>query len=103
MFFSFIVPLIYFILANGLVVVISKRTFGKCMPITMMITAFTYFFSQVLCHTFKVGLIINVLYAIIFLIILIILKSKHKNQVLYIFLISTELSVIGMNIHIGVK
>ena len=82
MFFSFIVPLIYFILANGLVVVISKRTFGKCMPITMMITAFTYFFSQVLCHTFKVGLIINVLYAIIFLIILIILKSKHKNQVL---------------------
>ncbi len=78
MIFSFIIPLLYFILANGLFVSIFKKAFGKCLPVTMMITAFTYFFSQVIFHTFKIGLAINIIYAILFLVILAI-KYKKKD------------------------
>ena len=75
----FIVPFIYFILTNGLFVFIFKKNFGKCLPLTMMVTAFTYFFSQVLFKTFKVGYIINLLLAISFIILLIYSIFKKKN------------------------
>ena len=77
---SFINPLIYFILANGLFVYISKKTFGKCLPLTMMVTAFTYFFSQILFKTFKVGYVINLLFAVTFIVILIYSKATKKDQ-----------------------
>ena len=59
---SFLFPIIYFILANGLLVLISKKSFGKCLPVTMMINAFVYFFSQVIFRTFKVGFVVNILF-----------------------------------------
>ncbi len=76
---SFLFPIMYFILANGLLVLISKKSFGKCLPVMMMINAFVYFFSQVIFHTFKVGFVVNVLFAIIFIIALIYMKIKGKN------------------------
>ncbi len=76
---SFICPLIYFILANGFLVVISKKSFGKCIPVTMMLNAFIYFFSQVIFQTFKIGFIINILLAISFIIIVINMKLKKKD------------------------
>ena len=78
----FLLPLIYFLLSNGLLVYLSKRSFGKCLPLTMMINSFTYFFSQILFHTFKVGFYINLLYSISFLIIIIIRRKKKEIQVL---------------------
>ena len=56
---SFIYPLLYLICATGFLVLISKRTFGKCLPVTMMLSAFSYFVSQALFKTFKVGFAIN--------------------------------------------
>ena len=62
---SLICPLLYYLLFNGLIVFLSKRTFGKCLPLTFMINAFIYFITQVLFHTFKVGLVINILLPIL--------------------------------------
>lgn len=76
---SFVVPLVYFILANGLFVYIFKKSFDKCLPLTMMIITIIYFFSQVLFKTFKIGYIINLLLPIIFLILLIYRKITKKD------------------------
>lgn len=75
---SLLIPLIYFILANGLLVLLSKKSFGKCIPITLMITAFTLYISQYLFKTFIIGTILNVLIPIAFLILLFI-KYKKKT------------------------
>ena len=76
---DFIIPLLYFLLANGFFVILFKENFGKCIPITLMVSSFTYFISQFLFSTFKYGFIINLLIAISFIIILIIQKIKQKN------------------------
>ena len=73
---GFLFPLLYFVLANGLLVMISKKSFGRCIPITMMLNAFVYFFSQVIFHTFKVGFVINILFAVLFIILIINMKIK---------------------------
>lgn len=77
---SFIIPLLYFIFTTALIVYISKNTFGKCIPITIFLTSFVYFFSQVIFKTFKVGLIINLLFPILFFVIILI-KRKNKEEI----------------------
>ncbi len=63
----------------------------------MMVTAFTYFFSQVIFHTFKIGLLVNIIYAILFLIILAIkykkkdltdIKNNFFSKGFYVFLVT---------------
>ena len=87
---NLIFPLLYFLLANGTIVYISKKSFGKCIPLTMMITAFVMFFSQVLFGTFKIGFYFNILIAILFPIFLIInkkdIKAKYFSNGFYAFL-----------------
>ena len=40
---SFLAILVYFLLANLTTVIISKKTFGKCLPFTLMLCAFLCF------------------------------------------------------------
>ena len=77
---AFIIPLIYFLLTNALLVFVSKKSFGKCIPITLFFTSFVYFFSQILFSTFKVGLVINILLPIVFVALLLI-KRKNKDEI----------------------
>ena len=63
---SFIIPLI------------SKRSFGKCIPITLFLTAFSLYISQFLFHTFHIGFFINLLFPVAFILLLFI-KYKKKE------------------------
>ena len=76
---GFIFILLYYLLANGFFVVVFKKTFGKCLPLTFIINAFVYFLSQMLFNTFKVGFVINLLFALLFAIYLIALIIKKKD------------------------
>lgn len=76
---DFILPLIYLLVANAFFVIIFKNSFGKCLPLTLMTTAFTYFLSQTFFGTFKIGLIINILFAISFICILLYYIFKRKS------------------------
>ncbi len=76
---SFILPLIYFLLANTTTVLITKKTFGKSLPLTLMISSLTLFFSQILFSTFLIGFIINLFLTIIPIIYIIVFKYKKKD------------------------
>lgn len=76
---SLICPLIYYLLFNGLLVFISKKSFGKCLPLSFMINAFIYFISQIVFHTFKIGFLINVFLALLFIGLVIWMKIKKKS------------------------
>lgn len=75
---SFIIPLLYFLLLTGFFVFVFKKSFGKCIPISFFFTALSYFFSQVLFKTFKVGFLVNILLVLIFSILLIIKRNDKK-------------------------
>lgn len=61
---SFIVPLAYFLLLTATLVFVTKRSFGKCLPIGMMLSAFLLFFSQLIFNTFTVGFVLGILFAL---------------------------------------
>lgn len=76
---NFILPLIYFILMNATTVLLTKKTFGKTLPLTMMISSLTLFFSQILFSTFLLGYLINILLAAIPIVYIIVFKYKKKD------------------------
>lgn len=76
---NFIFPLLYFIFSTGFLVLITKKTFGKCLPLAMLLTAFIYFFSQAIFKTFQIGFYLNILFAVLFLVLLFIAKVKKKD------------------------
>lgn len=73
---DFIIPLVYYVCANGLSVFIFKKSFGKCLPMTLMATSLIVFLSQVFFKTFVVGFIINILLMALFIFLLV----KNKNN-----------------------
>ena len=74
---SFLTILVYFLLANLTTVIISKRTFGKCLPFTLMLCAFLLFFSQITFKTFNIGFYLGLIYSLSSLGYLI---YKHKDK-----------------------
>ena len=77
------IPLIYFILTNGLFVLLFNKSFGKCIPITLIISTFTLYISQFLFKTFNIGVIINILFPFVFLLLIFIKRKKENVQVFY--------------------
>ena len=61
---SFLTILVYFLLANLTTVIISKKTFGKCLPFTLMLCAFLLFFSQITFKTFNIGFYLGLIYSL---------------------------------------
>ena len=91
----FILPLIFFLLANATTVFVIKKEFGKCLPITAMLCAIILYISQIVFKTFVVGYVLNYIYAFISIIFFIIyLKKKdiksffkyYNTRGLYVFL-----------------
>ena len=56
---------IYLLLANLTTVIICNKTFGKCLPLTMMMQAFTLYLSQMIFKTFNIGFYLSIIYALI--------------------------------------
>lgn len=60
---SFALPLLYLLGSTASLVFLTKRSFGKCLPLAMMGSAFLLFFSQLLFGTFDVGFVVGVVFA----------------------------------------
>lgn len=88
---------IYLLLANLTTVIICNKTFGKCLPLTMMMQAFIIYLSQMIFKTFNIGFYLAIIYALISVTYIIknrksktILKKIHNNYVtnsFYFFII----------------
>lgn len=52
------IPLLFFIFLNTGCVVISKRKFGKCLPVTMLMATFILYITQLVFNSFKIGYIV---------------------------------------------
>ena len=76
---SFIAPLAYFLFLTATLVQITKRSFGKCLPIGMMLSAFLLFFSQLVFNTFWVGFVIGILFAAAAIPLLMIKRKKWSE------------------------
>lgn len=63
-FVSFAAPLLYLLFFTASLVFLTKRSFGKCLPLTMMLSAFLLFFSQLICGTFNAGFVVGILFAV---------------------------------------
>lgn len=86
--------IIYFLLLNILLVFITKKSFGKCIPFTFIITGLIMYISTYLTHNINVGIIINLFLVLLGIILLIFnindlkeFKSNYFSTGLYIFLI----------------
>lgn len=76
---SYFSILLYFLLANLTTTIISKRTFGKCLPLTFMGCAFSLFFSQIIFKSFNILFYASIIYAL-FSIVYVIVIRKDKNK-----------------------
>ena len=77
------IPLIYFVLTNGLFISLFNKSFGKCIPMTIITTTFTLYLSQFLFKTFYIGFLINILLPLTFIVIAFIKYKKATYQELY--------------------
>lgn len=78
---SFILPLMYILLSNATMVQITRRSFGICLPLTLMLSAFSLFLSQIIFDTFNVGFVINIAFSLMSIAILIFsIKNKKINE-----------------------
>lgn len=66
---SFAAQLGYLLLLTATLVFLTKRSFGKCLPLAMIFSAFLLFFSQLILGTFKVGFVVGVICALAAIII----------------------------------
>lgn len=73
-----IIPLIGACILNVVTIYLSKKTFGKCLPLTMLLATFIVYFSQMILGTFTVGFIVLAVWAIGG-IILLVWKSREKT------------------------
>ncbi|MBR1414177.1 MAG: hypothetical protein IJ574_05890 [Bacilli bacterium] len=67
---TYLIPILYFLFFTISLVVITKKSFGKCLPLSVFISSFIMFFSVILFKTFNIGFWINVLLALSFIIII---------------------------------
>ena len=76
----FIKPLIYFLLFNATLVLITKKQFGKCIPLSFILSALIMFAFQAVFNTFTIGYYVLILFALasIPIIIFYLIKNKEK-------------------------
>lgn len=77
---GFVIPLLFILCSNTTMVLLTKKTFGKCLPITLMLSTFSLYFSQFIFKTFNVGIIIDLIFSLIFIVLLI--KSRKNAKLM---------------------
>lgn len=75
---SIFIILAFFLFANLTTVIISKQKFGKCLPITLMITAFSLYFSQIIFKTFNIGFYFMIIYSMLSIFYIIYKRKDNK-------------------------
>lgn len=73
------IPLLYFLLSNLTTTLLFKQKFGKSLIFTMFLSSLILYISQLLFNTFKVGLTLNIIYSLLFVILII--KTKDKERI----------------------
>lgn len=73
-----LIPLVYFLFATATMVVLTRQKFGKCLPLVMMLSAFSLYFSQFIFQTFSVGFWLNIVFAITPIPLLVIYRKDWK-------------------------
>ena len=73
-----IIPFIYTLFANASMVIFTKKSFGKVLPLTFIINILILFVSGVLFNNLTVGFIINLLFGLYSVYYLI--KNKDKKE-----------------------
>lgn len=71
-------PFLFFFFLNVVTVYISKKSFGYCIPISLMMATFVVYFGQLLFHTFTVGMVLCGIVCLLGLAIIAI-KRNDKN------------------------
>ena len=75
----FIKPLIFLLLFNATLVLITKKQFGKCMPLCFILSALIMFAGQSLFNTFTIGFYFLIIFAFICIPILLFYFIKKKE------------------------
>ncbi len=76
----FIIPLVFFCLYNTLFVILSGKTFGKCIPLSMMTMVFVLYISQFCFNSFKPGVVILYILAGLAIPCLVLFKKKYEYK-----------------------
>lgn len=74
-----IIPFLYILFANATLTIITKKTFGKTLPLTFFITIIILLISGIVFKTFKVGYVVNILFSLYSVVYLIKKKEKRKE------------------------
>lgn len=77
-----IIPFIFLILSNYSLSILSKKTFGRCMPLTIIIIMAMLFFSQLFFHTFNFGYYSLALFGILSIPLFLRYRKKTDNELL---------------------
>ena len=78
---SLLFPLLYILFSNATTVHLTKKSFIKSLPFTLLLIPFSLFFSGIIFSTFKIGVIIDLLYALISIILTITsIKNNKFNE-----------------------
>lgn len=64
---NIVFPFVALFILNGSTVLLTKRSFGKCLPVTMMGIVYVLYFSQIFFNTFLHGFIVIGLFPVIIL------------------------------------
>ena len=99
---SFIFPLLYFICFTSTLVILLKKNFSKCLPLSFMLSAFSLFFSQIFFKTFNIGIIINLLFSLMFPLIIMFKLIKKKSLIELKDLILTNGFYIFLILYVGI-
>ncbi|MBP3255720.1 MAG: hypothetical protein J6M60_04455 [Clostridia bacterium] len=75
----FLIPLIFFLFFNGTLVLLTKKEFGKCIPLSFILCALIMFASQSIFNTFNIGFYSLLLFAFMSIPILLFLFIKKRN------------------------
>lgn len=76
---DYIFPILYIIFYTMTLVVLTKKSFGKCLPLTFFLSSFIMLFGIILFNTFSVGFYLNIIFSILGIIILLVKIKLKKN------------------------
>lgn len=61
-----LLPVLFFIMLNGVVVAVTKKKFGTVLPVTLLSSVFLLFYTQFIFHTFLAAYIVLLIAAVTF-------------------------------------
>ena len=75
---SFLIIIIYSLMTTGTMVMLSRKSFGICFVPAVILSTISMYFSQMVFRSFFPGMILNLLFAILFPVLLL----REKNRIL---------------------